>query len=167
MNTRFVLYLFLVVLVWAIQVCIQAEFSTDWKMGQSVYRTICIKMKTCVKYIDVSRTNTLTGKSGWWSIDSREEGVRIQGRVLPCLRYTGTADLRPMFCLFFFFLISYFTWVFIQVLPSVLPWSPGSNVPNSLTVGMGFHCSYVLSVKQWEVAILIWIKMQDLANFCG
>ena len=42
---------------------------------------------------------------------------------------------------FFIFFISYFTWVFIQVLSPVLPWSPGPEC----TEQFGFHCSYVPS----------------------
>ena len=43
----------------------------------------------------------------------------------------------------------------------------GRNVPNSLTVGMGFHCSYVPSgtFKQWKVAFLILINTSAPIKF--
>ena len=39
---------------------------------------------------------------------------------------------------FFFFFISYFTWVFIQVLSPVLPWSPGPECTEQFDCRDGF-----------------------------
>ena len=76
-----------------------------------------------------------------------------------------TSD-NAVYIIIIIILISYFTWVFIQVFSPVLPWSPGRNVPNSLTVGMGFHCSYVRAAhKQWKVAILILINTSAPIKF--
>ena len=52
--------------------------------------------------------------------------------MIPPTSYTGLAFF------FFFFLISYFTWVFIQVLSPVLPWSPGPECTEQFDCRDGF-----------------------------
>ena len=68
---------------------------------------------------------------------------------------------------FFSFFISYFTWVFIQVLSPVLPWSPGPECTEQFDGRGGFSLLIMFraSHKQWEVAILILINTSALIKF--
>ena len=68
---------------------------------------------------------------------------------------------------FFFFWISYFTWVFIQVLSPVLPWSPEPECTEQFDCRNGFSIAHMFwaSHKQWEVAILTLINTSPSIKF--
>ena len=59
----------------------------------------------------------------------------------------------------FYFLISYFTWLFIHVLSPVLPRSPGLECTEQFDCRDRFSFAHMFQAahKQWEVAILILI----------
>ena len=63
-----------------------------------------------------------------------------------------------------FFLISYFTWVFIQVLSPVLPRSPGPECTEQFEWVFIAHMLRAAH-KQWEVAILILINISASIKF--
>ena len=71
---------------------------------------------------------------------------------------------------FFFFFFFFFDFLFyLGVHSSVITCSPmkprAGMYRTVLTVGMGFHCSYVAAHKQWKVAILILINTSAPIKF--
>ena len=137
-------------------------FASCHLLNCSNSRVACSIMNNCHEYDNCLRP------LGPFTVTVILSAFVIWDRKCFILHYFSiTVQGNPFFLFFLFFFISYFTWVFIQVLSPVLPWSPGPECAEQFDCRDGFFIAHMFRAahKQWKVAILILINTSAPIKF--